>query len=261
MNNNLLDLFSQQFDKTEKQNEPDYGYMDYITAKLSYLEYHKTDFVDNDWFRDTIWQPSKMKAIMDKPNEPVIDDTDYSTMPLGLRGAQQRNGIHDHGLELIDDNTDHGQEKLFSATPMLDKALPQAEPSNELIGNKKPVKAPKKGRQLAERTHDMNTLTKAEFFGKFRSAIRKIWLYSAIRREAVKRAKKNTNAYLCHDCKQLFTTKEIEVDHIVPAGSLRDYEDFSPFIERMFNVDADGLVVLCKPCHKIKTDEHRNNNN
>lgn len=112
---------------------------------------------------------------------------------------------------------------------------------------KKPFK-----RQLVPRTHDMGTKTKSEFFGLFRSAIRKIWMYSKIRQEAVRRAKVSPNQYLCANCNGRFKSKEIEVDHTIPAGSLKEFEDFSPFIEKMFQENIDLLEVVCKPCHLLR---------
>ena len=64
--------------------------------------------------------------------------------------------------------------------------------------------------------------------------------------------------YTCADCNEWFKTKEVEVDHIVPAGSLKDYSDLAGFCERLF-CEADNLRVLCKPCHKKRTDEEREN--
>lgn len=105
-------------------------------------------------------------------------------------------------------------------------------------------------RQLVPRTHDVGTKTKSEFFGLFRSAIRKIWMYSAIRREAIKRAKVAPNQYLCANCNERFKSNEIDVNHINGCGSLKEFEDFSPFISAMFNENIDGLEILCKNCHK-----------
>lgn len=107
------------------------------------------------------------------------------------------------------------------------------------------------------RTFDHNTRTKAEFFGLFRSAIRKIWMYSAIRREAIKRAKVAPNQYLCAHCSNRFKSNEIEVNHLVNCGTLKEFEDFSVFIANMFQEDIDKLEVLCRPCHKIYTKENR----
>jgi hypothetical protein len=59
--------------------------------------------------------------------------------------------------------------------------------------------------------------------------------------------------YQCAHCKKWFPEKEIEVDHIVEAGSLRNGDDVKTFIERLF-CERDGLQVLCKnTCHKEKT--------
>ena len=55
---------------------------------------------------------------------------------------------------------------------------------------------------------------------------------------------------------ELFTNKEVEVDHIVPAGSLKTFDDLPEFVERMF-CEADGFQVLCKPCHQLKTNAER----
>lgn len=48
----------------------------------------------------------------------------------------------------------------------------------------------------------------------------------------------------------------MEVDHIIPAGSLKSYEDLPGFVERMF-VGEDKLQVVCKSCHKAKTNDER----
>ena len=82
---------------------------------------------------------------------------------------------------------------------------------------------------------------------KIRNALRKLWLYSPERREALKRAKIFTKTWKCEKCNTL--TDKPDVDHIVPVGSYKDGWD--GVIERMF-VGADGLQVLCKKCHKEK---------
>lgn len=107
------------------------------------------------------------------------------------------------------------------------------------------------------RNFDFNTKTKAQFFGQFRSAIRKIWMFSAIRREAIKRSKVATNQYICAHCNERFRSNEIEVNHKFSAGSLREFEDFTPFVSAMFQENIDMLEVLCKPCHQIQTNFNR----
>jgi hypothetical protein len=51
--------------------------------------------------------------------------------------------------------------------------------------------------------------------------------------------------------------KDIDIDHIIPATppeGIQQLRDWGIFIERLFPL-ATGLRALCKPCHKIKTQE------
>ena len=99
--------------------------------------------------------------------------------------------------------------------------------------------------------------TQARFFSFLRSALRKAWQkwppkYKALDRQAVpykgkdKRRKKN---YICESCGEEFMKAEVEVNHVVPCGSLRSFEDLPGFVQRMF-VGEDKLEVLCKECHE-----------
>lgn len=57
----------------------------------------------------------------------------------------------------------------------------------------------------------------------------------------------------------LFKQKQVQVDHIIPAGSLKNAEDAAGFINRLF-VGPDKLRILCIGCHKHITKEQRNGN-
>jgi hypothetical protein len=59
--------------------------------------------------------------------------------------------------------------------------------------------------------------------------------------------------YQCAVCHEWFSEKEIELDHITPAGTLKDWDDLPDFCKRLF-CGADGYQVLCKPHHKEKTN-------
>jgi len=73
------------------------------------------------------------------------------------------------------------------------------------------------------------------------------------RYQAVKNAKTYNGLYKCNICKNSFPRQDIQVDHIVPIVSItRGFTTFDDYIAAMF-VKAEGLQVLCKPCHKIKT--------
>ena len=51
---------------------------------------------------------------------------------------------------------------------------------------------------------------------------------------------------------ELATEKNINVDHIIPAGSLNTSQDLPLFVERLF-CEQDNLQVLCMTCHDKKT--------
>lgn len=67
---------------------------------------------------------------------------------------------------------------------------------------------------------------------------------------------KYAKRYICASCGNDFMQKEVQVDHIVPAGQLKSFEDLASFAERLF-CGADGLQVLCTGCHKVKTDKEK----
>lgn len=80
--------------------------------------------------------------------------------------------------------------------------------------------------------------------------------------EALKAAKKSVPKgrvrfqYRCALCSKYHPLKNVEVDHKVPAGSLKNMDDLPGFVERLF-CPADKLQVVCKPCHKKKTAKER----
>lgn len=68
-----------------------------------------------------------------------------------------------------------------------------------------------------------------------------------------KKTKRMAKHYECASCHKEFTQPNVEVDHIVPIGSCKTWDEF---INRLF-CEKDNLQVLCKPCHKIKTKEEK----
>lgn len=135
------------------------------------------------------------------------------------------------------------------------------------------------GRRV-ELTHDNNTKSKAKFYGQFRSAIRLIFKYSDVKKQALRNASMSAHTSLCDECKRVVPkavpkvnrlgqpvchlkgkqkgkqkrAHNIEVDHIDPAGSLSCFDDISGFTERMF-CGLEGLRVVCKECHQSKTND------
>jgi 5-methylcytosine-specific restriction endonuclease McrA len=62
--------------------------------------------------------------------------------------------------------------------------------------------------------------------------------------------------YQCNHCKEWYMGKQVSVDHIVPVGTLKDYDDLPDFTRRLF-VSEEDLQILCKECHDTKTQEER----
>lgn len=63
----------------------------------------------------------------------------------------------------------------------------------------------------------------------------------------------------CEHCEQEFPQNNIQVDHIIEAGALSDWDDVGGFVQRLLGVTDDGLRLLCKECHKIITHASRYN--
>ena len=58
--------------------------------------------------------------------------------------------------------------------------------------------------------------------------------------------------YQCAECCGVFPAKLVVVDHIEPVVPLTGFVSWDDVISRMF-CGTDGLQVLCKNCHSIKT--------
>ena len=59
--------------------------------------------------------------------------------------------------------------------------------------------------------------------------------------------------FRCAKCGEDFVAKDVEVDHVVPIGTEKTWDQF---IDGLF-CEADNLQVLCKPDHKQKTKEEK----
>lgn len=55
--------------------------------------------------------------------------------------------------------------------------------------------------------------------------------------------------YRCAACKEEFTQKDVEVDHTIPIGKDKTWDEF---VDGLF-CEIANLQVLCKPCHKVKS--------
>jgi hypothetical protein len=89
---------------------------------------------------------------------------------------------------------------------------------------------------------------------KIIATLRRLWLRSPERAEALKRAKVARKLWQCERCKEQFTaTQCLHIHHIEEVGKFVDYDTF---ISRLF-VTADKYLALCHACHLDVHDHER----
>lgn len=123
--------------------------------------------------------------------------------------------------------------------------------------------APKKPR--VPKTRNAGTMTESAFWSFIRSALRqksRWWKPITECKMKSRRPYKGANKrqkfeYQCNECKGWFPEKQINVDHIIPAGSLNCAQDLPAFVERLF-CEQGNLQVLCETCHDKKTKLEKN---
>jgi 5-methylcytosine-specific restriction endonuclease McrA len=71
--------------------------------------------------------------------------------------------------------------------------------------------------------------------------------------ECRKLARRERGKYECAMCKELFSAKEVQIDHRQPVVDIiKGWESWDVFIARLF-CDVDNLDCLCVNCHKSKS--------
>lgn len=116
--------------------------------------------------------------------------------------------------------------------------------------------------------YNAGTLSEAGFWQLIRSTLRKASRWwkpvqqcrDEARRPYTGKDKRTKWEYQCRKCENWFPAKEIQIDHIIEAGSLQSGDDLKGFVERLF-VEKQGLQPLCTNCHYIKTQEFKNGKN
>lgn len=114
------------------------------------------------------------------------------------------------------------------------------------------------------KTRNAGTMTESAFWSFIRSALRqksRWWKPITECKLQAKRAYKGTNKrqkfeYKCASCNNWFPEKQINVDHIKPAGSLNCAQDLPGFVDRLF-CEQENLQVLCEKCHDVKTKSEK----
>jgi 5-methylcytosine-specific restriction endonuclease McrA len=94
-----------------------------------------------------------------------------------------------------------------------------------------------------------------------RSAFR-YWLPALDALNAAKFPYKGSNKrqkweFKCAECKKMFKRTEVEIDHKIPVGSLKCDEDLIEWLHRLTPESSDAYQVVCKECHREKTNRER----
>ena len=121
-------------------------------------------------------------------------------------------------------------------------------------------------KQRVERTRGGGRYTESEFMGFIRAALRqksRRWapIYQCL--NAARRPSKSANKrlrweFLCAHCGGWFAQKQVSIDHIKPAGSLRTLEDLPQFVATLF-CEEDNLQCLCDECNRRRTQKDKKN--
>ena len=76
-------------------------------------------------------------------------------------------------------------------------------------------------------------------------------------RKTNKKTGKLAMHYKCAKCKEHFVATDVQVDHVLPVVDPKvGFIGWDSFIDRIF-CEIENLQVLCKPCHKVKTEEEK----
>lgn len=63
--------------------------------------------------------------------------------------------------------------------------------------------------------------------------------------------------YRCNGCKEEYTSKDIQIDHINPVVCPKEgFISWDEFIKRLY-CPKENLQALCRACHLVKTKEER----
>ena len=121
-------------------------------------------------------------------------------------------------------------------------------------------------KQRVARTRGGGRYTEAEYRGKLRAAIRRVSMYWPPKNDCLNAGRRKRQLsgrhkyeYQCEGCGHWFLAKEMDVDHVTPAGGFQTPEEFGQWVERVLveHYAEDGtqqLQRLCKEnCHKKKT--------
>jgi hypothetical protein len=110
--------------------------------------------------------------------------------------------------------------------------------------------------------------SKPAFFSWLRGQMRRSWTKYPVKNNFLRKHRfracvgvkdRDVWACRCAKCKKVFPQSKVQVDHIIPAGSLNEWNDLQGFTERLFTT-SDNLRFLCNECHELITYAYIYNN-
>jgi len=115
------------------------------------------------------------------------------------------------------------------------------------------------------RTRAGGEWTEARFWGFLRTGLRQMsrrfppiarQVRAKYRRENESENRRLKWEYFCSSCGEWFPEKETQVEHTTACGSLKSWEEFKTFAERLF-VEVEELRIFCLTCHEEKTKQEK----
>lgn len=63
--------------------------------------------------------------------------------------------------------------------------------------------------------------------------------------------------YICSGCGNFFIARDVQVDHVDPVvDPSTGFVSWETYFDRLY-CEVENLQILCKPCHKEKTNRER----
>src|ERR1700676_4282253 len=87
------------------------------------------------------------------------------------------------------------------------------------------------------------------------ASLRRIFRWNPERKKVLKEAERDNGKYACTSCSKQYPRKGVAVDHVSPVVEVsKGFQGWDIYIRRLF-CKAGGLQILCKKCHKVKSQQ------
>lgn len=105
--------------------------------------------------------------------------------------------------------------------------------------------------------------SKSAFFSYIRGQLRRAWTHYPIAKKFKDKAcrpnrRRGRAKFVgeCASCNATMAKSHLQIDHIIPAGSITSWETSGDFLRGLFTT-SDNMRLLCKKCHNMVTQMER----